>query len=183
MRTRRQGFTLMELVIVLAIIAVVSAVMVPRMRPNPESQLDQWSRHLAQDLDRARSRALAANAMTRAAISDTAWTLYLDDNRDSVFAESVAERDALGPFAERRFKDGVQLGRGSAPALPSDLGPALPAGATARLTFGPRGTTEPFGAASVIYLTSVHRTTSVRAIEINAAASVRVWKWQDGSWQ
>jgi prepilin-type N-terminal cleavage/methylation domain-containing protein len=183
MRMRR-GFTVAEMVVVLAIMAALSAIAIPRMRPSPSRQADQWARVLAQDLDLARSNALNARARTRATISDTTWALYLDADGDGVFSESNAERMRFGGVSTRNFEDGMQLGRSGAPPLPTDPTPSSPAsGVIKRLEFSASGTTEPFGAAFVIYLTNRNEPTIVRAVEVNPAANVRVWQWNGGQWE
>jgi prepilin-type N-terminal cleavage/methylation domain-containing protein len=183
MRTRR-GFTVLELVVVLGIMAALSAIAIPRMRPTPSRQADQWARVLAQDLDLARSTALNSRARTRVTITDSTVALYLDADGDGVFTESLAERQSFGGVSARKFEDGMRLGRSGALPLLTDPAPASPSsGVVKRIEFGAAGHTEPFGAAFVIYVNNRNEPTVVRAVEVNPAANVQVWTWSGAQWR
>jgi prepilin-type N-terminal cleavage/methylation domain-containing protein len=180
----RRGVSLFEMVVVLAVMASLSAIAIPRMKATSVTQVEQWARVLAQDLDMARSRAFSARSTVRATLTDSTWTLYLDDNRDATISETAAEQAAVGTINTRKLTEGVLLGRGLASVLPTDPTPAAPAsGVTHRVQFGPLGTTTPLGSRKVIYFTSRDNNRAVRAVEISPAANVRVWRWVDGSWQ
>jgi prepilin-type N-terminal cleavage/methylation domain-containing protein len=183
MRLRR-GVSLFEMVIVLALLAGLSAIAIPRARPSDTTQTDQWARVLAQDLDLARTRAFSTRARVRAVITDVSWALYLDDDRDGTINELAGEQVAFGGGSARRLEDGVARGRGLAPVIATDLNPAVaPSGPVRRIEFGPSGTTEPLGSSAVIYLTNTSNARAVRAVEVSPSANVRVWRWVDGAWR
>jgi type II secretion system protein H len=181
MRTRR-GTSLVEMLIVLVLLGVLTSVAAPLMKPSTKGAVEQNARLLAQDLDHARTKAYAARTRVRVVVGDTIWRAYLDDNRDSVFAESAAEQTAFGNMNTRVIERGVVFGRGTAMRLLSDTAVSYTPG-TRRVQFGTRGTTDPFGTNLVLYMTHTDDASAVTAIEINSAANVRIWRWVEGVWQ
>ena len=178
----RRGTSLIELLVVLVLLGVLTSIAAPRLRPSPHGQVEQNTRLLAQDLDLARTQAYAARALVRVVVSDTLWQTFLDQNRDSVIAETASERTAFGTVNSRILGAHVVFGRGSVPPIPTDTSGSLPLGAR-RIQFGPRGTTEPFGTSTTLYLMYDTDNSAVGAVEVNPAANVRVWRWVDGTWQ
>ena len=178
---KRQGTSLIEMLIVLVVLGVMTSIAAPRLRPSAKGTVEQNSRLLAQDLDLARTRAYATRSLVRVVITDTLWQSFLDQNRDTVVAESAAEQIAFGSMNSRVLGQHVVFGRGIAPLIPTDTVATLPYGAR-RIQFGARGTTEPFGTSTVLYLTYDSDSSAVSAVEITPAANVRVWRWVDGAW-
>jgi len=178
---RRRGTSLIELLIVMVLIGIMTAIAAPRLAPSPKGTVEQNARLLAQGMDMARTRAYSARALVRVVVTDTIWQSFLDQNRDSVIAETATERTAFGVMNDRVLETGVVFGRGSASRIPGDT--ASPPAGTRRIAFGARGTTEPFGTATVLYLTHNSDATAVSAVEITPAANVKVWRWVDGVWQ
>ena len=181
-RLARRGTSLIEILTVMVVLGVITAVAAPRLRPSPHGQVEQNTRLLAQDLDLARTRAYGTRALVRIVVSDTLWQTFLDQNRDTVIAENATERTAFGTMNSRLLESQVVFGRGSVPPLPTDTLGTPPPG-DRRIQFGPRGITEPFGTSTILYLTHTSDNTAVSAVEINPAANVRVWRWVDGAWQ
>jgi prepilin-type N-terminal cleavage/methylation domain-containing protein len=177
----RRGTSLVEMLIVLVILAIATSMASQRLRPSAKSTVEQNTRMLAQDFDLARTRAFAARSRVRVVLSPSQWQSFVDHDRDSVIAETAVERAAFGPINSHAFDRHVVFGRGTAPALPGDTA-AIVVG-TRRIQFGSRGTTEPFGATSVLYLTYDSDSAAVAAVEISPAANVRVWRWVDGTWR
>lgn len=180
--TLRRGTSLVEILTVLVVLGVITSIAAPKLRPSPHGQVEQNTRLLAQDLDLARTRAYATRSLVRVVVSDTLWQSFLDQNRDTVIAETAIERFAFGTMNSRILGDHVQFGRGSVPPLPTDTLGTPPPG-DRRIQFGPRGIAEPFGTSTILYLTYDSDNTAVSAVEINPAANVRVWRWVDGAWQ
>ena len=178
----RRGTSLIEILTVLVLLGVLTAMAAPRMRPSAKGTVEQNSRLLAQDMDHARTRAYATRALVRVVVSDTLWQSFLDQNRDSVIAENAFEQSAFGPMNSRIIGQHVVFGRGIAPAIPTDTTGTPPTGPR-RIQFSARGTTDPFGSSAVIYLTYDSDSSAVSAVEITPAANVRVWRWVDGTWQ
>ncbi len=178
----RRGTSLIEILTVLVLLGILTSIAAPRMRASAKGTVEQNSRLLAQDLDLARTRAYATRALVRVVVSDTLWQSFLDQNRDSVISETASEQTAYGPMSSRVLGQHVVFGRGVAPAIPGDTAATPPPGAR-RIQFSARGTTDPFGASAVLYLTYDSDSTAVSAVEITPAANVRVWRWVDGTWQ
>jgi len=178
---QRRGTSLVELLIVMVLVGIMTTIAAPRLLPSPKGTVEQNARLLAQGMDMARTRAYSARALVRVVVADSIWQSFLDQNRDSVIAETATERTAFGVMSSRILETGVVFGRGSASRIPGDTA-ATPVG-TRRVTFGARGTTEPFGAGTVLYLTHNSDATAVSAVEITPAANVKVWRWVDGAWQ
>ena len=178
----RRGTSLIEMLVVLALLGALTAMAAPRMRPSAKGTVEQNSRLLAQDFDLARTRAYAARSLVRVVVSDTLWQSFIDQDRDSVILENATERIAFGSMSSRVLGKHVVFGRGSAPTIPT-ASTAMPSSGTRRIQFGSRGTTEPFGSSAVLYLRYDSDSTAVSAVEITPAANVRVWRWVDGTWQ
>ena len=179
---RRQGTSLIELLIVITLIGILTGIAAPRLRSSTRAAVEQSARLLAQDLDLARTRAYASRARVRMVITDTTWQVYLDQNRDSIFAESGTEATAYGPLNFRVLDERQNFSRGVAARLLADTASA-PSSGPQRIQFGTRGITEPFGSSAFVYLTHDADNTSVYAVEVTPASNVRVWRWLDGTWQ
>jgi prepilin-type N-terminal cleavage/methylation domain-containing protein len=178
----RRGTSLVEMLVVMLILGTLTVIAAPKLRPSTHGQVEQNARLLAQDLDLARTRAYATRALTRVVIADTIWQSYLDDNRDTTILENAAERLAFGATNTRLLEKHILFGRGSVPPIPPDSS-GTPIPGTRRVQFGARGTTEPFGTSTILYLRYDTESTAVSAVEINPAANVRLWRWVDGAWQ
>mgnify|MGYP000503466037 FL=1 len=85
---RRRGTSLVELLIVMVLIGVMTTIAAPRLLPSAKGTVEQNARLLAQDMDMARTRAYSARALVRVVLADTTWQSFLDQNRDSVIAET-----------------------------------------------------------------------------------------------
>lgn len=178
----RRGVSVIELVVVLVIVGVIAKMAVPRMRPSSRATVEHTARVLVQDLDMARTRAYAARARVNVVVADTIWRMYLDQNRDSVFAENATELAAFGTINTHTRVKPVIFGRGVASKLPSDPNAIMPTG-TRRLLFNSRGATEPFGTLTVFYLTSSTDPKTVFAVEVSPSGNVRLWRWLNNTWQ
>ncbi len=185
-RNRRgAGFTIIEVVTVLAVIGIVVAIAMPRLRISPQRRVDSTARQLARDLELARTRALAARRQVRVAFDPSTGTYvgYLDHDRNQVFDESATEIQALMGLGERELPPDVRYGRGSAGAVPVDSAAGAITFPGNRLELNTRGVLEPFGSRGTIYL--VHRDVSsvVAAVTVSGSASVQVWTYRGGQWQ
>lgn len=187
MPSRRQarGITLIEMLVVIVMIGILTAILIPRFRVTPQTRVRQAADVMVRDLELVRSRALSTRSRTRVRfdVADESYTGYLDFNRDSVFAQTAEETDSLHGFGRRRLTDNVVFGRGSAPDLPGLPGSAvinLPNGA---IDFDTRGLTNPFGTRGVIYLSHPGDPNAIAAVAVTGAAAIRTWTYDGTSWR
>jgi Tfp pilus assembly protein FimT len=176
--------TMMELLIVIVMIGIMSAIVMPRLRPTPRRLVQESARQLARDIDLVRSRALASKRSTRLTLVGTsAWIGYRDVEGDAVISEVSAEADSMRGFGQRTLDPQVLLGRGSVVAI-AGWPTGDPTSFTgSRLNFKGDGMTLPFGTQGVIYLQHRDDESVVSAVTVTGAGSVRVWNYVGGTWR
>lgn len=180
------GFTLLEMVVVLAILGLFLTIAIPRLATTSRTRVRQSAQQLAQDLELARTRALSTRSAVRVVFDAVgrSYRPYLDFNRDSVFAQDQAENDSLRAFSSRTLLTGVQFARpGGVPDLPILPGPGGITLPSSRVDFDSRGLTTPFGSKGVLYLSDPSNAAAVAAVSITAASGIRAWIYQGGVWQ
>lgn len=186
MGVERRGFTMIELIAVVAIIGVVMAIVAPRFRLSRATAVQLAGQQLAQDLDVSRTRALTTRLLARVAFQPGAkrYGGYLDHDGDGQFTQSATEWQALRAFGERTLPLGVKFGRGVAPALPDDPASGDITFADARVEFDSRGLVVPSNTGGVIYLTNEEDPTAVVAVAVAPSGNTRYWTWKPGDgWQ
>ncbi|MEO8031138.1 MAG: GspH/FimT family pseudopilin [Gemmatimonadota bacterium] len=184
--SRSRGFTLIEMVVVIAMMGILLAIAIPRLAKTAKTRVGQSAQQLAQDLELARTRALTTRSAVRVTFDAVAKTYrpYLDFNRDSVFAQSQAENDSARAFSFRTLQTGVSFARaGGIPDLPILPGAGAITLTSSRVDFDSRGLTTPFGSKGVIYLNESSDPTAVAAVSVTAASGIRVWIYKGGVWQ
>ncbi len=175
---------MIELLVVVTMIGIMTAIMVPRLRPSPQRLVREAARQLGRDIELVRTRALSTKRTSRfALLSDSTWAAYRDIEGDGLVLEDQASSDSLRAFGLRTVDSRVQLGRGSAPALAGWPNGDPTSFTGSRLEFNQGGLTQPFGTQGVIYIR--HRTDAdaVAAVTVTGAGSVRVWNYIGGAWQ
>ena len=177
--------SLIEMLVVIVMIGLMTAVVMPRFRVSPHTKVRQAADQLVRDLELARGRALSTRSWTRVVFDPAAekYTGYQDFNRDSIFAQSTAESDSLGGFRSRTLSDKVVFGRGTAPDVPSAPGPGDVTFPGQIINFDARGLTNPFGTKGVIYLIHSDDPTAIAAVTVTGGAGIRTWLYDGTSWR
>jgi len=183
--TRRRGFTLIEMVIVIVVMGLAMMFAVPRFRVSSQTKARQTATMLTADLELARSKAMAHRATVRVVFdaATSSYTGYLDFNRDGVFAQSTAERDSLHAFGTRVLPNGASFGRAGRPDIPSFAGTGAITFPTPQVDFDARGLSTPFGTRGVVYVQLADDTAAVAAVTVSGAGGVRLWTSEGGYWR
>jgi prepilin-type N-terminal cleavage/methylation domain-containing protein len=183
----RAGFTLIETVLVLTMVAVMAAIAAGRFRISKHAEVQLAAQQLAQDIDFSRTRALAARGRVEfvfdAAADPPTYVAYLDFDLDSTIAETQQEALAMRGFGTRTLPLRVRFGRGNAAAAPGDGGSGPLAFSGGRLAFDSRGTVTPFGAGGTAYLRHEDDPSVVFAVQVAPSGGVRIWTWKEEGWQ
>jgi len=182
---RHRGFTIIELLMVVTVVGIMMAIVVPRMRITPATEVQLAGMQLAQDLDLARTRALSTRNMSEVAfaVSGGSYSGYLDINGDSTITQTNAEKLGLEAFGTRPLPDRITYGRGSATGIPNELSGGAVTFASQKIDFDTRGLPMPMGTAGTVYLRHTTDPTAVVAVAITPSGSVRLWTWKSGAWQ
>ena len=183
---RRSGFTMIELLLVVAVVGVMMTIVVPRMRISESTEVQLAGMQLAQDIDLARTRALSTRSLVRVAFTNSAlpsYTGYLDDNGDSTITQTTAEALALRGWQTRELPERIEYGRGSAPGVPGEIGSGAITWASSRAQFDARGLVAPSGASGTVYLRHSNKPGEAAAVAVSPSGSVRLWVYHNGSWK
>jgi len=177
--------SLLEILVVIVMIGLMTAVVMPRFRISPQGRVRQAADQLVRDLEVARGRALSTRSWTRVLFdpANEKYIGYQDSNRDSIFAETTAESDSLGGFRSRTLSDKVVFGRGAAPDVPSAPGPGDITFPGQRINFDARGLTNPFGTKGVVYLVHTDDPSAVAAVTVSGGAGIRTWLYDGTAWR
>ena len=183
----KRGFTIVELVVVLALLFAVAAIMAPSLRVSATRRVEGMADQIVSHLELARSHALGNRQITRVVFDESAETYaaYVDDDRDGSISETAAEALALQGFGVRDIEDFVEFGRGNASSVPGD--PSLqPVTLTDNeLNLSVQGVPEPWGTMGTVYLVHRDDVNAVAAISIGSSGSFKAWRWWpgEGEWR
>lgn len=184
-RAARHGFTLMEMIVVMAVVGIMAAIVAPRLRVSPQQRVRAAAVQLGQDLDLVRTRALSARRAVRVVFDagNQRYDGYMAAAGVTTFAQTAAEQDSLGSLRRRALPENVVFGRGATADVPGYSGSGaitLPAG---QANFNSRGLTEPFGTSGVVYLTDRQDPTAVAAVVLTASGALRVLTHDGANWR
>ncbi|MGD2154498.1 MAG: GspH/FimT family pseudopilin [Gemmatimonadales bacterium] len=195
-RANQHGHTLVEMLIVCVIFIVVLSVSLPRgMKTTPRQQLDNAARQLVDDLEQARTRAIATKRRVRVRFDadQRFYTAFVDvsDARTGAIEETEAEarESHLGFNASLEGIPGLRLPRkiefGVGNASTGPLGGEL-AGSIGlsenQVEFDSRGMVFPLGAGGTIYVAHEENPDLVAAVTISGMGAFRAWHFRDGEW-
>lgn len=199
---RTSGFTLVEVLIVIVLIAVLSAMVAPTLaRVTPGELASEGAEELAQAMRLARYRAVAMNRRVYFDLQPSGtpnfYTAYVNlgnpaDVPTGTLQEIAAANipvlaDTEGSLRGARLPESIVFATGyaasgpaGAPATGALVLPSNP------LIFEPRGTVQwPDGsvATGVIYVSHADHPSRVRAITVARSGMIKVWYFDDGSWE
>ena len=176
------GFTVIELVIVMAILVIMVGIVAPKMQVSNLRRVEGMAHQLAAELEMARSNALGKRFMTQIVFDDKdrTYTAYVDDDRDGDIKQQKQEIDAWPEFGERELEMYVNFGQGNASPVPGDpsLDPVTLTDAT--LSLSVQGVPEPWGTMGTVYLVHRDDPDAVMAISVASSGSFKVWRWSSG---
>jgi prepilin-type N-terminal cleavage/methylation domain-containing protein len=180
----RAGFTLLEMVVVLALVGIVFSIVAPRMRLSRPMEVQLAGMELVQDIDVARTRALTTRLLVRICFDfPSSYGGFLDDDGDGVISETAAEWQALRGFGVRSLPTNVRYGRGSAPAVPDNSAGGDRTFPALQLHFDARGLVTPINGGGTVYLQSTTDPMAVVAVSVSASGNARLWTYRSGTWQ
>ncbi len=182
-----QGFTLLELVVVVAMLIILTGIVAPRVRVSPTRRVEGRAYEMVAHLELARSHALGRRQMTRVVFDEAAstYTAYVDDDRNDAITEIAAEMSAFPAFGKRELGVFVQFGRGNASSIPGDSLVLAVTLTDNKLNLSVQGVPEPWGTMGTVYLVHRDDKNAVAAISIASSGSFKAWRWwpDDEEWR
>ncbi len=183
------GFTIVELVVVMAIMVIMVAIVAPNLLVSPSRRVEGMAHQMAAHLELARTNALGKRVMTQVVFDETArtYTAYVDHDRDGNITQHPSNVEVLAfpEFGERELEMFVRFGRGNASTIPGD--PSLDAVTltSATLDLSAQGVPEPWGTMGTVYLVHRDDKNAVSAISIASSGSFKAWRWwpEEGEWR
>jgi prepilin-type N-terminal cleavage/methylation domain-containing protein len=196
MRLRELGFTLIEMVVVIILIAVVTSIAVPRaIKLSPMQQVDRAARSLMRDLEQVRMRAIASKRLVRVRFYEAQdfYTAFMDvspdrsgsisEVPDEVRQSGLIRRGSSSGIPGVVLPKGVKFGAGAAASSPLG-GPTAEAIdiENAFVEFDARGLVVPEGAGGVVFLMHEDDPNAVAAVTISGASAFRTWRFSGDTW-
>jgi type II secretory pathway pseudopilin PulG len=177
-----RGFTILELIVIVAIVGLTMGIVAPRFRLSGTTAVQLAGTQLAQDIDVTRTRALTTRQKSRVSFESASkgYGGYLDHDDDGTISEIAVEWQNLRGFGERPLPPGISYGRGGAPNLPDDDSNGSITFADSRVEFDSRGLTMPQGSGGVVYLQSDTEPGAAVAVQVLPSGNVRLWTWKAG---
>jgi prepilin-type N-terminal cleavage/methylation domain-containing protein len=174
----RPGFTILELLVVMAIVGISLGIFIPRLKVSPRGAMEEAGMQLVQDLDVARTRAIATRSQAQLYFdgANRRYIGYLDHDGDGTIVRNQAETEALHGSGVRVLPGKVEFGRGSVPPIPGD-GQGTPLPRQGHITFTALGLTQP----KVAYLRGEGDADAVMAVQVLASGGMRLWRHRAGT--
>ena len=147
----RQGFTLIEMMIVVLIVSIIGAMAVARMGDTAVTQLRSAAQLLVADLGFAQVESIGHGADLRVVVFDVAGNSY------HIAAASNAATPITNPVSKAPYQ--VIFGQGTTQSLSAVSISAVSVGGDAQLKFGVYGQLDQATAATITLITESHRVT------------------------
>jgi type II secretory pathway pseudopilin PulG len=177
-----QGFTIVELVIVMSIIMILAGIVAPRLQVSASRRVEGMAHQMVAHLELARSNALGTRQMTKIIFDETegTYTAYVDHDRDGNITEIFDEVTAFAGFGERDLEMFIEFGQGNASPIPGDASLDAVTIANNTLDLSTQGVPEPWGTMGTVYLVHRDDPDAVAAISIASSGSFKAWRWSPG---
>ena len=144
MRAPRTGFTLIEMMIVVLIVAIISALAVARLGNTSTTRLRSAATLLAADLNYAQVESIAHTDSPRVIVIDPTTSTY------HIAAATALDTPITNPITKAPYS--ITFGQGTASALVGITIAATGVGGDNRLAFGAYGQTDQATAATITLL-------------------------------
>jgi prepilin-type N-terminal cleavage/methylation domain-containing protein len=184
---RRDGFTIIELLVVVTIIGVMTMIIAPTFRISEERRVENMAHLLVAHLEMARTQALGNRQVVRVQFDEAAGTYvaYADHDGDGNVTGIAAETAAFPEFGSRQLDDLLIFGRGTAPVVAGDAGTEPITLTSDRFTMDNQAIPTPWGSMGTIYITHSRDNTAVAAISVASSGSFKAWRWMPAlnQWQ
>lgn len=179
----RAGFTIIELLVVVTLIAAMTSIIAPTFRMSESRQVENMAHLIVAHLELARTEALGNRQLVRVDFDTSAqsYTAYSDHDEDDAIGAVAAERAAFPEFGIRNLEDLVVFGRGSASAVPGDAGTGSITLANNRVLLDAQGLPSPWGTMGTIYLVHSRDNAAVSAISVSSSGAFKAWRWVAGA--
>ncbi len=183
----RNGFTLVELILVLTLISVMTSIIMPTLRIPPSREVHNAAHMLATQLELARADAMGERRLVRVQfdVAGGTYTAYADHDGDDSISVATAEISAIAEFGARSLPDLVRFNRGSASAVPGDPGPGAVTLPSNQLELNDQGIPDPWGTMGTIYISHARDSDAVSAVSVSSAGSFKAWRWraEESAWR
>ena len=182
-RTQQQGFTLAEVIMVLAIIGILAAIAIPNFLSwLPNMRLKAAARDLYSSMQKARAEAIKTNR-DWAIVFDTANNRYVlcsSPGADNSWS-TLADNTAVETIDLTNYKSGIGYGHGTITGNNSVTGETIPTDNVSYnnnvLVVNSRATSN----AGYVYLHNQDNT--VFAVGTQSSGVIVSKRWMNGSWQ
>jgi prepilin-type N-terminal cleavage/methylation domain-containing protein len=172
LRGDARGFSAVELVVVLAALAIVSTIYMALQRPPEIYPVENAAQRLAGEIERARDQAVALEGEALVAVQP--------DGRYAARTGAAGTLSLAGTAADEweALPEGVAWGAGQAASDPFDR-PVEPL--PAQVFCDADGACAAPAPAAVYLVHSAREPHRVAAVTLDASGSVQAWRWEMGS--
>ncbi len=170
---------MIELVVVVLIIGVMTAIIAPTFRVSEERRVENMAQLVVAHLEMARTQALGNRQVVRVDfdVAGGTYVAYADHDDDDAVAGTSDEIAAFPEFGTRTLDDLLIFGRGSATTIPGDASTDEVTLPNERLEFDDQALPTPWGTMGTIYITHSRDNAAVAAVSVASSGAFRAWRW------